>query len=547
MLISIFSHRARQSARALLMLCFSSYCGLGLAGPEGGDVVSGDGTIHKSGTHTRVDQHTRDMVVDWRSFNLGQKESIHFEQANSNYSVLNRIHDSTASQIWGQVTARGQVWLLNPNGVFFNKTARVNVGGLMAAGLWMSRDDFMSGRYVLDNSRGIGNVINEGELNASSGSIGLFGLSVVNNGRIRAQKSKVVLASGAQATLDFTGDGLLRFALSEGVSDQMDESSGMDEPAAAAVVNTGEIEAQEIELTMHSAVEVLTQVVNNEGILRAQRLTKEGGVVRLDAGAHGEVHVGGVVDVSGDDEQAGGQVLAQGRQVELDGAVLADGSKGGTVNLIATERLQLNGRISARGLAGSESDEADGQREAVFGPPAPGAGTGGYVSVQADVVDVGADTLVDTSGHSGGGEILVGGDWQGKNPAIRNAQHTTVVEGAQFKADALAAGDGGKVVFWSDHTTDFAGEISARGGPDGGDGGRAEVSGKQNLRMRGWADMRAPRGRTGKLLLDPGSIRICNGADAGCTAVAMNVFEDEALATQLATANVEITTATATG
>ena len=195
-------------------------------------VVSGKGAIHQAGTHTQVDQHTRDMVVDWRSFNLGQKESIHFEQANSNYSVLNRIHDSTASQIWGQVTARGQVWLLNPNGVFFNKTARVNVGGLVAAGLWMSRDDFMSGRYVLDNSRGAGNVVNEGELNASSGSIGLFGLSVVNNGRIRAQKSKVVLASGAQAMLDFTGDGLLRFALSAGVSDEMDETdepSGMDD------------------------------------------------------------------------------------------------------------------------------------------------------------------------------------------------------------------------------------------------------------------------------------------------------------------------------
>ena len=77
-------------------------------------------------------------------------------------------------------------------------------------------------------------------------------------------------------------------------------------------MNTGEIEAKEIELTMHSAVEVLTQVVNNEGILRARRLTKEGGVVRLDAGAHGEVHVGGVVDVSGDDGQAGGQVIGAG-------------------------------------------------------------------------------------------------------------------------------------------------------------------------------------------------------------------------------------------
>ena len=527
-------------------------------------VVSGDGTIHKSGTHTRVDQHTRDMVVDWRSFNLGQKESIHFEQANSNYSVLNRIHDSTASQIWGQVTARGQVWLLNPNGVFFNKTARVNVGGLVAAGLWMSRDDFMSGRYVLDNSRGIGNVVNEGELNASSGSIGLFGLSVVNNGRIRAQKSKVVLASGAQATLDFTGDGLLRFALSAGVSDEMDETDEPAEPAETEVVNTGEIEAKEIELTMHSAVEVLTQVVNNEGILRARRLTKEGGVVRLDAGAHGEVHVGGVVDVSGDDGQAGGQVSVQGRQIDLDGEILADGSTGGTVDLVALDHLQLNGQISARGLYSTAMDTGtDGLAQNVEPLDASAtqlsdANEGGYVSVQADVVDVGADTLVDASGHSGGGEILVGGDWQGKNPEIRNAQHTTVVEGAQFKADALAAGDGGKVVFWSDHTTDFAGEISARGGPDGGDGGRAEVSGKQNLRMRGWADLRAPRGLTGKLLLDPGSVRICHTGSAGCAAdpaadpadpdiVPLNVFEDGALATQLEMADVEIDTFDATG
>ena len=550
MLSEFLTERVRFCSRVAVMMCLVSYCSLALAGPKEGVVVSGKGAIHQAGTHTQVDQHTRDMVVDWRSFNLGQKESVHFEQANSNYSVLNRIHDSTASQIWGQVTARGQVWLLNPNGVFFNKTARVNVGGLVAAGLWMSRDDFMSGRYVLDNSRGAGNVVNEGELNASSGSIGLFGLNVVNNGRIRAKKSKVVLASGAQAMLDFTGDGLLRFALSAGVSDEMDET---DEPAETEVVNTGEIEAQEIELTMHSAVEVLTQVVNNEGILRARRLTKEGGVVRLDAGAHGEVHVGGVVDVSGDDDQAGGQVTAQGRQIEQDGEILADGSKGGTVDLVASERSQLNGRISARGLSIPATDSTVAPDDAVFGPPAPGAGTGGYVSVQADVVDVGADTLVDASGHSGGGEILVGGDWQGKNPDIQNAQHTTVAEGAQFKADALSAGDGGKVVFWSDHTTDFAGTISARGGPDGGDGGRAEVSGKQNLRMRGWADMRAPRGRTGKLLLDPGSIRICDGADAGCAAdpapfdpmTGANVIQDDALATQLGMADVTITTADA--
>ena len=106
---------------------------------------------------------------------------------------------------------------------------------------------------------------------------------------------------------------------------------------------------------MHSAVEVLTQVVNNEGMLRARRLTKEGGVVRLDAGAHGEVHVGGVVDVSGDDGQAGGQVSVQGRQIEQDGEILADGSQGRhggprCVGSSATERADQRSRLARYGL-----------------------------------------------------------------------------------------------------------------------------------------------------------------------------------------------------
>ena len=36
------------------------------------------------------------------------------------------------SPIDGQLTANGQVWLLNPNGMLFGRGAQVNVGGLVA-------------------------------------------------------------------------------------------------------------------------------------------------------------------------------------------------------------------------------------------------------------------------------------------------------------------------------------------------------------------------------------------------------------------------------
>jgi hypothetical protein len=67
------------------------------------------------------------------------------------------------------------------------------------------------------------------------------------------------------------------------------------------------------------------------------------------------------------------------------------------------------------------------------------------------------------------------------------------------------------VIVWGDQFTGFAGYISARGGALGGDGGFVEVSGKDTLAYRGLADVRAVKGRSGKLLLDPKFINIIDG------------------------------------
>lgn len=111
--------------------------------------------------------------------------------------------------------------------------------------------------------------------------------------------------------------------------------------------------------------------------------------------------------------------------------------------------------------------------------------------------------------NGGGGEILVGGDMRGANPDVSNAANALVTSTAVLEANSTAAnGNGGKVVVWSDSTTQFSGAIAARGGLQGGNGGSAEVSGKRNLVFRGTADLQAPNGARGTLLLDPDSIAI---------------------------------------
>ncbi|MDO8755827.1 MAG: YDG domain-containing protein, partial [Polaromonas sp.] len=160
--------------------------------------------------------------------------------------------------------------------------------------------------------------------------------------------------------------------------------------------------------------------------------------------------------------------------------------EGGKVVLKALDPLDVDGRVRAQG---------------------PG-GQGGVVHATGGKVTLSSGADIDVSGVSGGGEALIGGGWQGHDPRISNAQQTVVATGARINADATERGNGGTAVVWADGFTGFGGSVSARGGALGGDGGQAEVSGKQYLDFRGVVDLTAPLGRTGSLLLDPASITI---------------------------------------
>ena len=86
--------------------------------------------------------------------------------------------------------------------------------------------------------------------------------------------------------------------------------------------------------------------------------------------------------------------------------------------------------------------------------------TGGSVTIIGESVSNSGS--IDASGTTGGGEVLIGGDYQGNNPNISNAQNTIV--SGEISADALENGDGGRVIVWADDTTDFSGVISVVGG-----------------------------------------------------------------------------------
>ncbi|HEY3488328.1 MAG TPA: filamentous hemagglutinin N-terminal domain-containing protein, partial [Gammaproteobacteria bacterium] len=441
-------------------LCCVLACALGAvqAAPTGGTVTAGEGSINQSGGHTDVYQDTGRMAIDWQSFNLASDESVRFHQPDSSSAVLNRILDTNPSRILGQIDANGRVFLMNPYGIVFGPGSRVNVNALVASSLSIDTDDFMRGDYRFSAIDGqAGAVINQGLLQAATGgSISLLGGAVANEGLIIASLGEVNLAAGGSAALDFDGDGLLYFAIDDKLlHNTMDLS--------AAVDNSGEIRADGgyVLLQAKAARGVFDNMVNNDGLIQATGIEQKNGEIRLVASGGG-ISNSGELSVASTTGDAGSIIL------ESD----------------ATTIISNNAVLDAGSAVGQ----------------------GGNISVLGKQVGLFDQAHLNAGGNLGGGEILIGGDFQGANENVPNALRTYVGRDVNINADALHSGDGGRVIVWADETTRYYGSISARGGINDGDGGFAEVSGKNFLAFNGSVNLSGTT--AGTLLLDPDNITI---------------------------------------
>src|SRR3954449_2076363 len=160
-----YPNNTRQAA-ARTVICFA--VGLVLSAnsaclealPVGGTTVAGHGQIAQSGSVLTVEQTSSRLAIDWQSFNIGAGQSVLFKQPSTQSIALNRVLGQDPSVILGNLSANGQVFVLNPNGVLFGRGARVSVGALLASTLQMSVEDFLAGHFTLTGGDHSGSVIN---------------------------------------------------------------------------------------------------------------------------------------------------------------------------------------------------------------------------------------------------------------------------------------------------------------------------------------------------------------------------------------------------
>uniref|UniRef100_UPI003221FB0B two-partner secretion domain-containing protein n=1 Tax=Marinimicrobium locisalis TaxID=546022 RepID=UPI003221FB0B len=460
------------------------------AGPEGGQVVGGRGDIAQDERTTTVTQATDRLAVDWDSFDVDSDEIVNYIQPGSDSIALNRILSHRGSEIHGQINANGRVVLVNPHGMVFGKDAQINVGGMIASGLSVDTSDFMNGDFTFAAMEGTeGTVINRGIIQASTGgSVGLLGRRVNNEGVISAELGAVNLAAGKEAVVTFDDAGLMGVRVTREI---LQDELGVD----PALVNNGEISAAggRVLLTASTSQEIFSQAVNTGGVGHADSVVvHDDGSFTLGGGA--DVVNTGTLNVSST-SSAAGRVAVLGENITHSGVVQADSQfsgVGGQVELHAQDTTLVTqyGRISAQSQTGQ----------------------GGNIAVLGQRVGLTDHASLNASGASGGGQILVGGDYKGQNTAIRNSQRTYLGPKAVLQANALADGDGGRVIVWADELTRYAGHLEAKGLGHEGQGGFAEVSGKEVLEFTGTASL-SGFGGAGTLLLDPRDITVALGGE----------------------------------
>jgi len=279
------------------------------AGPTGGQVSAGSCSIAQAGLNTTITQTSQNLAIIWQGFNIAANESVRFNQPNTSSIVLNRVIGQDPSQILGSLSANGQVFVINPNGVLFGANAQVNVGGLVATTLNLSDADLLAGRYVFDSSsRSVdGAVVNKGSLTAAQGGyIALLAPEVRNEGVISATLGTALLAAGNKVTLNLNSGSLLGYSIDQGAINALADNKQLIQADGGQVF-----------MSAKAADALSTAVVNNTGILQARTVQNVAGVIKLVGDMdHGTVNVDGTLDASAPSTGNGGFIETSAAHVK---------------------------------------------------------------------------------------------------------------------------------------------------------------------------------------------------------------------------------------
>jgi len=496
----------------------------------GGGSLSGDG---------------QNLFHSFQEFGLNSSQIADFLANPTLRNILGRVTGGTPSSIDGLLRVTGgnaNLFLMNPNGIVFGPNASLDISGSFIAttttgigfnSSWFNATgpnnysalDGAPNQFIFSHAHPAA-IFNQADLAvAIDQSLTLVAGSIVNKGSLSGGQVTVAAVPGESFVRISQSGMLLSLEIEEQGMGNGEQGTEDQSPIQHLTLNTQDLTNLPALLSggnLHHSMAVETAADGRLHLVgSSSHAINEGEIVgdAIDLDARTLINRGSM-DASG---ETGGSIKAEVDYLMNAGDIHANGftEEGGSIQIAATERITQTASAEVSAAGGTNGDggtvvlDAGNNGTVILSGQvdvsARGEGSrGGRAEILGERIGLlGAE--VDASGDSGGGTVLVGGNYQGRG-TTRRARSTSVNQSSHITADALTDGDGGTVVLWADGTTDFDGRISAQGGLDGGNGGTLEVSGLQGGRFAGTANAAAPAGTAGMLLLDPKNITITDGA-----------------------------------
>jgi filamentous hemagglutinin family protein len=327
--------------------------------PSGHSVAAGSVGQFDYGTTNQL--HLKEVangtIINWTNFDIGSEAWTEFQQNGGAASaVLNRVSGDVTG-IMGTLTANGRVFIVNPAGVIFGSGASVNVAQLVASSLDIANGDFIAGNYEFLVGDGVGEVINDGTINAQG--VALLGQRVVNTGTITTTNPDgfVVMAAGDRIVLGEPGSSVVVEMSSatgsiDGVGEVINEGT-ISSPGGTVVLAAGDIFSAALGDDAKAAkVDGGSGTVQQNGTISASAATGDGGTVSLTSGDVTVLGSTSQTTANAGTNGNGGQVVvySPGNAIFEDGArVEAKGGSqsgdGGFFELSGKQYVQIEGDI----------------------------------------------------------------------------------------------------------------------------------------------------------------------------------------------------------
>ena len=269
-----------------------------------------------------------------------------------------------------------------------------------------------------------------------------------------------------------------------------------DNGSQASIINDGTIN------TGAGGANLIANDIANNGLI-----TSDGGNITLAGGGRVTLD-NGVIYVQPTLATLANGISPTAGLIQNTGIIRATGAatSGGEVYLVNPNgKILHNGTIVARLEPTALAAGSSGNPNEIAASS--GGSVGGHIQFEADDIVLTANSTIDASGTNGGGEVLVGGGWQGLG-TMTQANTVTMEAGATIDASGTEQGDGGTIVLWSDvaNSSSFTkafGTLLARAGELFGNGGNIETSGHQIDSDGITVDAGATNGTGGLWLIDP--------------------------------------------